>query len=84
MNLKTLRTSIGGIVGAAGEEALAALQKAGVKPDAFFGANEAIVEAAIKGVAGTLVVSDGLAPQAIQRIEAAGIKYRIVDASRSR
>jgi putative transcriptional regulator len=79
-DIKALRASTGGIVGVAGEEALATLQKAGIEPDVFFGAQEAIVEAAIKGVAGTLVISEGLAPQAIQRIEAAGIKYRIVDA----
>ncbi len=84
INVKSLRESISGIVGVAGEEALAALQRAGVEPDAFFGAQEAIVEAAIKGVAGTLVVSDGQAPQAVQRIEAAGVRYRIVDAGTRR
>jgi putative transcriptional regulator len=60
-------------------EALAALQKAGIEPDALFGAAEAIVEAAIKGVRGTLVVSEDMAPQAIQRFEAAGIVYRVVE-----
>ncbi|HUL62277.1 MAG TPA: Crp/Fnr family transcriptional regulator [Methanocella sp.] len=74
-----LRAAVAGIVGAAGAEALAALQKAGVEPDALFGAVEALVEAAVKGVAGTLVVSDDLAPQAVQRIEAAGVEYRTVD-----
>jgi putative transcriptional regulator len=83
-DLTALRASICGIVGVAGMEALAALQKAGVEPDALFGAADALVEAAIKGVAGTLVVSEDLAPQTIQRIEAAGVKYRIVDASLSR
>jgi putative transcriptional regulator len=79
-DLAALRASICGIVGVAGAEALAALQKAGVEPDALFGAQEAVVEAAIKGVAGTLVISEDLAPQAVQRIEAAGVKYHIVDA----
>ncbi len=74
-----LRSAVAGLVGAVGTEALAALQKAGVEPDALFGAVEALVEAAVKGVAGTLVVADDLAPQAIQRIEAAGVEYRIVD-----
>jgi putative transcriptional regulator len=71
-------------VGVAGTEALAALRRADLEPDALFGAADALIEAAIKGVAGTLVVSDDLAPQTVQRIEAAGVKYRIVDASRSR
>jgi putative transcriptional regulator len=74
-----LRASVDGIVGVAGPEAIAALHRADVEPDALFGATEAVVEAAIKGVAGTLVVSEDLAPQAIQRIEAAGVKYRVVD-----
>ncbi|OPY26648.1 MAG: MarR family protein [Methanocella sp. PtaU1.Bin125] len=77
-----LRSSITGIVGAAGEEALAALERSGIEPDVFFGAQEAIAEAAIKGLAGTLVVPDSLAPQAIQRLEAAGIEYRVVHAGR--
>jgi len=81
VNPAALRSSITGIVGAAGEEALAALQRTGIEPDIFFGAQEAIVEAAIKGVAGTLVVPDSLAPQAIQRLETAGIEYRVVDVS---
>jgi putative transcriptional regulator len=78
-----LLSSISGIVGAAGEEALAALQRTGVEPDVFFGALEAIVEAAIKGVAGTLVIPDSLAPQAIQRLEMADIEYRVVDVGRA-
>jgi predicted transcriptional regulator len=40
--------------------------------------------AAIKGVAGTLVISEDLAPQAVQRLESAGIEYRIVDAASPR
>ena len=48
-------------------------------PTRSSGRRSAVVEAAIKGVAGTLVVSEDLAPQAIQRIEAAGIRYRVVD-----
>jgi putative transcriptional regulator len=66
-------------VGVAGTEALAALRRADLEPDALFGAADALIEAAIKGVAGTLVVSEDLAPQAVQRIEAAGVKYRVVD-----
>jgi putative transcriptional regulator len=74
-----LQRSVDGITGAIGMEALAALQRSGIEPDALFGAAEAIVEAAIKGVRGTLVVSEDLAPQAIQRLEAAGVEYRVLD-----
>ena len=74
-----LKASVEGLVGAAGAEALASLRKAGLEPDAFFGATEAVVEAAIKGVRGTLVVAEDAAPQAIQRLEAAGVRYKIVD-----
>jgi putative transcriptional regulator len=81
-DLTALRAAIGGIVGVAGAEALAALKKADVEPDVLFAAQEAIVEAAIKGVAGTLVVSDDLAPPAIQRLETAGITYRVVEAGK--
>ncbi|MGA9141252.1 MAG: winged helix-turn-helix transcriptional regulator [Methanocella sp.] len=81
VDMTALRAAIIGIVGASGEEALAVLQKAGIEPDAFFGAQETITEAAIKGVPGTLVVVEGMAPQAIQKLEAAGIGYRIVDVS---
>lgn len=81
VDLAQLRANVRGIVGASGEEALASLQKAGVEPDALFAAQEAIAEAAIKGVAGTLVVSEGLAPQAVQKLESAGIEYSVVDIS---
>ena len=78
-DLAKLRKAVGGIVGVSGSEALAALRRADIEPDALFGAVDAVVEAAIKGVGGTLVISEDLAPQAVQRIEAAGVRYRIVD-----
>ncbi|WP_174589827.1 DUF7839 domain-containing protein [Methanocella conradii] len=74
-----LRGQLEGMVGAAGIEAIAALNKAGVKPDTIFGAVESLVEAALKGVRGTLVVTADMAPQAIQKCEAAGVAYRVVD-----
>lgn len=74
-----LKRAVEGVAGAVGIEALAALRKTDIEPDAFFGAQEAIVEAAIKGVRGTLVVSEEAAPQAIQRLESAGLEYRVVD-----
>lgn len=75
-----LKSSARGIVCAAGIEALAALHKAGLKPDIRFGAVDAAVEAATKGVKATLAVSEDLAPQAIQKLEAAGISYRVAEA----
>ncbi len=79
VDLAKLKGSIEGITGVMGMEALAAMQKACIEPDALFGAAEAIVEAAIKGVRGTLVVSEDMAPQAIQRLETAGVEYRVLD-----
>jgi putative transcriptional regulator len=68
-----------GLLGAAGIEAMAALNRAGVKPDALFGAVDALVEAAVKGVRGTLVITADMAPQAIQKLESAGVAYTVVD-----
>jgi len=81
VNGKKLRQELEGFVGVAGIEALASLSKAGAKPEAPFGAVEALAEAAIKGVKGTLVVTADLAPQAIQKLEAAGVPYSVVDMS---
>jgi putative transcriptional regulator len=77
-----LTRAVDGIVGTSGAEALAALRRAGIEPDALFGATEAVVEAAIKGVRCTLVIAEDMAPQAIQRLEAAGVEYRVVDAAK--
>ncbi len=75
----SLKRSVSGMVCASGIEALAALHKAGIQPGAMFGAVEAAVEAATKGVKATLVVSEDMAPQAIQRLEAAGVGYEMAD-----
>ena len=77
------RSVSGGIVCVSGIEALAALRKAGLKPDVRFGSVEAAVEAAMKGVKASLVVSEDMAPQAIQRLEAAGAGYEIADLGQS-
>jgi len=74
-----LKGELCGIVGASGIEALAALKKAGAVPDVSFGAVDALVDAAVKGVKGTLVITADLAPQAIQKLEAAGVSYTVVD-----
>jgi len=67
-----LKRELEGLVGAAGIEALAALHRAGARPDVQFAAVEALAEAGLKGVRGTLVVTADVAPQAIQKLEAAG------------
>lgn len=76
---KMLRAELDGLVGVVGVEALAALKKTGVKPDVDFGAIESLVEAAIKGVKSTLVITADMAPQAIQKLESAGVAYTVVD-----
>lgn len=74
-----LKRAVSGTVCVAGIEALAALGKAGIKPDIRFGSVEAAVEAATKGLKVTLVISEDMAPQAIQKLEAAGLGYEAVD-----
>jgi putative transcriptional regulator len=79
IDVARLRGELEGMVGAAGIEAIAALNKAGVRPDTIFGAVESLVEAALKGVRGTLVVTADMAPQTIQKCEAAGVEYSVID-----
>lgn len=79
VNAEALKRQVAGIVCVSGIEALASLRKAGVRPDVVFGPVEAAVEAAVKGVRATLVVSEDLAPQAIQKMEASGVDYEVVD-----
>jgi putative transcriptional regulator len=79
VDVKKLGTLLNGLIGVAGAEALAALRKAGTGPDVSFGAVEALVDAAIKGINSTLVISADMAPQAIQKFEAAGVSYGIID-----
>lgn len=79
VNGKRLERELDGLVGVAGIEAIAVLNRLGAKPDAPFGAVEFLAEAAIKGVKGTLVITSDMAPQAIQKLEAAGVPYVVVD-----
>ncbi len=79
IDMKKLAVQLNGLIGAAGAEALAALRKAGVSPDIAFGATEALADAAVKGVSGTLVIAADAAPQAIQKLEAAGVEYGAID-----
>ena len=79
IDARDLKNELCGIIGASGIEALAALKKAGSIPDISFGAVESLVDAAVKGVKGTLVITADLAPQAIQKLESAGVAYTVVD-----
>ena len=76
---KRLLSEMEGLVGVVGVEALAALKKAGATPDVDFGAIDSLVEAAVKGVKGTLVITADMAPQAIQKLESAGVAYTVID-----
>jgi putative transcriptional regulator len=79
VDAEKLGRSLEGLVGASGAEAMASLRKAGAGADVRFGAAEALADAAIKGVNCTLVIPADMAPQAIQKLEAAGVSYDIVD-----
>ncbi len=82
VDAKRLGRELDGFVGVSGAEALAAIGKARAGPAVSFGAVDALADAAIKGVNGTLVISADLAPQAIQKFEAAGVSYIVVDCDR--
>jgi putative transcriptional regulator len=79
---RRLRSELEGFVGAAGMEALAALNRIGARPGAFFGALDAVAEAATKGVRCTLLVTADFSPQAIQKLEASGVDYVVADVSK--
>lgn len=69
----------GRMVGALGIEALVALRKAGREPDVFFGSKEAAVEAAYHGISSLIVSVDEQVPGLLNRLEAEGLKYELVD-----
>lgn len=78
----SLKQATKGLVCASGVEALASLKKAGIVPDVRFGPIEAAIEAAIKGVKATLILSEDMAPQAIQKLESSGAGYKVVNTTR--
>ena len=82
INEKELGAMLEGFIGAMGMESLAALHRIHKKPDAFFGALEAVAEAAIKGVRCTLLITADMTPQAVQKLEAAGVEYTVIDAAK--
>ncbi len=66
---------------ALGVEALIALKKINMRPDAFFGAIEAVVEAAHHGLSPVVVGVDKELPEIFRRLDEEGISFNIVDVS---
>lgn len=68
-----------GLVGAVGLEAYIALESAGRRPDVFFGAREAAIEAAFHGMTSAVVVVDEEFTDFLKRLETVGLNYAIHD-----
>ncbi len=66
-------------VAALGVEALISLQKIGIEPDILFGAKESVVEAAFHGLSSLVVSVDEEVPSLLNRLEAQGLSYEVVD-----
>lgn len=62
-----------------GIEPLVALRKAGIEPDAIFGAREAVVEAAFHGISSLIVCVNEQVPRVLDRLESEGLKYELVN-----
>lgn len=62
-----------------GVEALIALRKINIKPDILFGAKESVVEAAFHGLSSLVVSVDEEVPSLLNRLEAEGLSYEVVD-----
>jgi putative transcriptional regulator len=71
--------STAGVVAAVGLEAYIALQKAGKKPDMFFGAREGVIEAAFHGIDCAIVVVDEEFTDFLKRLESVELAYAIHD-----
>ncbi len=66
-------------VAAVGVEALIALRKINIKPDILFGAKDSVVEAAFHGLSSLVVSVDEEVPSLLNRLEAQGLSYEVVD-----
>jgi putative transcriptional regulator len=62
-----------------GIEALIALKRIGIQPDYYYGAKEAVIEAANSGLSPVIACVDEEIPILTNRLEEAGIKYRLLD-----
>ncbi|MEA2085914.1 MAG: winged helix-turn-helix transcriptional regulator [Chloroflexota bacterium] len=66
-------------VAVTGIEALVALKRTGIQPDCTYGAEEAVIEAASRGLSPVIVCVDEEVPTLIKRLEKANIRYRLSD-----
>jgi putative transcriptional regulator len=69
-------------IAAIGVEALISLRKISVQPNILFGAKESVVEAAFHGLSSLVVSVDEEVPSLLNRLEAEGLNYEVVDLSR--
>ncbi|MDD1676950.1 MAG: winged helix-turn-helix transcriptional regulator [Methanomicrobiales archaeon] len=67
------------VVGAVGLEAQVALDNAGRKADIFFGAREAVIEAAFHGLDCALIIVDEEFTDFLKRLESVGLAYAVHD-----
>lgn len=67
------------LTGCIGLEAFAALSKISVKPDFTFGARDAAVEAALKGLSSSIVVSESEVPSLLEHLKNFDIQYELID-----
>jgi putative transcriptional regulator len=69
-------------IAAIGVEALISLRKISIQPNILFGAKESVVEAAFHGLSSLVVSVDEEVPSLLNRLEAEGLNYEVVDLSR--
>ena len=69
-------------IAAIGVEALVSLRKISVQPNILFGAKESVVEAAFHGLSSLVVSVDEEVPSLLNRLEAEGLNYEVVDLSK--
>lgn len=69
-------------IAAIGVEALISLRKISVQPNILFGAKESVVEAAFHGLSSLVVSVDEEVPSLLNRLEAEGLNYEVVDLSK--
>ena len=66
-------------IAAIGLEALTALNRIGVKPDFYYGAKNAVIEAGYCGLSCKIVCIDSKVSDLIQNLEKEGLAYEIID-----
>jgi putative transcriptional regulator len=66
-------------IAAIGVEALISLRKISIQPNILFGAKESVVEAAFHGLSSLVVSVDEEVPGLLNRLEAEGLNYEVVD-----